>query len=88
MSKNIIHMRIPIDDRGRFLIDEKTITMCAKGCRGILDDNYDLIVSPFETALIDGDAKVITIDCREYSVNELREIIQVANNHHRIIDDW
>lgn len=80
--KNIIHMKIPMLEGANrsncFAVDIKT---CGQWTRKVIDwlgDEYAVISTPFDCECVDGDAKVITIDCKEYSYNELKEIIEKA----------
>ena len=45
--------------------------------RNILSD-YTVITTPTEINSIEGDVKIIKIDAKEYSYNELQEIIEKA----------
>jgi len=46
--------------------------------KDVLPKDYILITSPTDIAKIDGDLKIINIDCKEYSYNELIKIIEKA----------
>lgn len=70
----IIHMKIPMND-ATLTIPVETVLKFIDISREILGDEYKLIAIPFYVECIDGDAKVIVIDCKEYSYNELKEII-------------
>lgn len=85
--KNIIHMKIPMLENAtrpnQTAIDPKT---CGQWTRLVVDmlkknlrfKKYIVLCTPFDCECVDGDAKVITIDCKEYSYNELKEIIERA----------
>lgn len=70
----VIHMKIPTNEYG-FMLPVKTVLEFIKITSDILGDEYKLIATPFDVECVDGDAKVITIDCKLYSYNELKEII-------------
>jgi len=78
MSKTIIHSKIPTDDRGNSLIPMAQIARCIDNMRSVLGNDYVIIATPFDTNKIDGDTILINIDCKEYSCNELMEIIEKA----------
>lgn len=78
MSKTVIHSRIPTDDMGDMLISPEYIDKFAEITKNQLGDEYILIITPFETSKIDGDATLININCKEYSYNELMDIIEKA----------
>jgi len=78
MSKTIIHSKIPTDTNGNYLLSAKQIADYADRASDILGDDYIFIVTPFEMNKIDGDDMLINIDCKEYSYNELMEIIEKA----------
>lgn len=77
--KQIIHMKIPMLENtniaDRFAVNPRTATHFARTVRDNLPDEYVLLVTPFDCECVGGDEKVITIDCKEYSYNELKEII-------------
>lgn len=77
--KTLIHSKVPVDCDGSILISPEFVSRWAKNTKDQLGDNYVLIVSPFETNKIDGDASLINIDLKEYSYNELMNIIEKAN---------
>lgn len=70
----VIHMKIPTNEYG-FTLPVKTILKFIKITSDILGDENKLIATPFDVECVDGDTKVITIDCKLYSYNELKEII-------------
>lgn len=70
----VIHMKIPTNEYG-FTLPVDAILKFFKTSKEILGDEYQLIATPFDVECVDGDTKVITIDCKAYSYNELKEII-------------
>lgn len=70
----VIHMKIPTNEYG-FTLPVDTIVKFIKTTKEILGDEYQLIATPFDTTYIDGDIKIIHINCKAYSYNELKEII-------------
>lgn len=80
--KNIIHMKIPMLENAtrenQFATDMETCGQFTSLVKDLLGDEYTVISTPFDCECVDGDAKAITIDCKEYSYNELKEIIEKA----------
>ena len=74
--KNIIHMKIPTVAQDTFAVSHAVLANIAEQARAALPEDYILLITPFDTTMIDGDAMIINIDCREYSYNELKEIIE------------
>ena len=84
-KKTIIHQTIPTDEYGKYLLSPHDINRFAELTKINLGNDYILIVSPMETKAIDGDDILINIDCKEYSYNELKEIIEKAKNYDNLI---
>ena len=66
---------------GDNLIKLRDVEIIHNSIRSILDDNdmdCVLITSPLELTAITGDQKIITIDCKEYSYNELQDVLEKA----------
>ena len=78
MNKTIIHSKIPLNNEGNWLVNVEQVTRFAKLTKEQLGNDYTLIITPFETTKIDGDAMLINIDCKEYSYNELIDIVEKA----------
>lgn len=78
--KQIIHMKIPmlenVNRADHFAVNPSTAFQFAKTVRENLPDEYVLLVTPFDCECVSGDEKVITIDCKEYSYNELIAVRQ------------
>lgn len=83
MDKKIIHMKIPMMENAKysnmFAVDHEMISKFASLIRNQLGDEYTFIVSPMDVSCIDGDVKIVNIDAKEYSHNELMKIIEKAN---------
>jgi len=73
---NILHQKIPINSNGENLLKLKEIARIHESIKNVLPKDYILITSPTDIIKIDGDLKIINIDCKEYSYNELIEIIE------------
>ena len=71
--KNIICYKIPNNMR------YSQIKLWHDNINKLLDNEYILIGSPFDLNCISGDVKIINIDTKEYSYNELMEAIEKAN---------
>ena len=71
--KNIICYKIPNNMR------YSQIKLWHDNINKLLDNEYILIGSPFDLNCISGDVKIINIDTKEYSYNELMETIEKAN---------
>ena len=74
-KKTIIHNRIPIESV-RSALTTKTVQDIHNSIKNLLGDDYTVITTPTELSVVDGDAVIITIDCKEYSYNELKAIIE------------
>lgn len=85
--KQIIHMKIPMVENSKlqddFALSMTTIATFAQLAHKAIPEGYTLLVTPFDCECVDGDAKVITIDCKEYSYNELKEIVGGYNGKDR-----
>lgn len=77
--QNILFQKIPIDDKGTTLISTELAWNIHNYTKNQLPKDYILITSPMDLNKIDGDIKIINIDCKEYSCNELIEIIEKAS---------
>lgn len=83
MNKTIIHSKIPTDEMGNWLCSLEQVTRFAELIKVHLGNDYTFIISPFETFKINGNDMLINIDCKEYTYNELMDIIEKA----KIYDD-
>jgi hypothetical protein len=79
--KNILLQKIPINDCGYSLISTEQVLRIHNYIKDTLpkDDNYILITSPMDIVKVDGDMKIISIDCKSYSYEELKDIIEKAS---------
>jgi len=78
MSK-IIHNKLPFDINGNILIPLDEAFKNHTFIKEALGDDYIVITSPTELKVIDGDAKIIAINCKKYSYKELMDIIDKAS---------
>jgi hypothetical protein len=80
--KNILLQKVPINEKGEILLKLDMISKIHESIKNNLkDDNYILITSPMDIQKVDGDIKIIRIDCKTYSYNELEEIIEKAEKY-------
>jgi hypothetical protein len=77
--KNILFQKIPMDENGYPIISLDNVSRIHEMVERSLPEDYVLITSPLELSKIDGNVKIIHIDCKEYSYNELKEIIEKAD---------
>ena len=75
---NILHQKIPINSNGEYLLKWSEIAKIHNSINNALPEDCIVITSPTDIIKIDGDFKVIKIDCKEYSYNELMKIIEKA----------
>lgn len=71
-------MQIPIDEKGIPLISVERVKMTYDHTKELLGEDYKIIASPLFINKIEGNDKIVTIDCKEYTYNELIEIIEKA----------
>ena len=84
MGNKIIHNKIPINEYGSILIPIKSVSEIHNYIMEIvkqLDDNYVVITSSTEISCLNDNDVVISIDAKDYTYNELKEIIENANNY-------
>lgn len=75
----IIHVKIPISDSGCPILSCDTINNYVKYVsEAMVGSGYKFIASPFEMFCLDSNKKILTIDCQQYSYNELQEMIKKA----------
>lgn len=72
----ILHMKIT---EGASCSD---ICMWHENAKKLLGDQCILITSPYELSSVDGNDKIIKIDAREYSYNELMDAIEKAEKYY------
>jgi len=73
-NKVIIHQKIPTKN-GYGILPQKTINDLHQYLRDALPEDYIIISTPTDISVIDGSTKIITIDSKEYSYDELKNII-------------
>jgi len=74
MTDKIIHFKVdPLKD------NVETINRFWEVIKNYLGDEYKIIVTPFDATKIDGDFKIINLDFKEYSYNELMDVIEKAS---------
>lgn len=73
MSKTIIHQRFEMDK-----FTPKLIADFHGMIRKALPEKYILITSPTEIIKVDGETPVLMIDAKEYTANELMEILKAV----------
>ena len=56
-------------------ITRKEVQDMHNGIKSVLPEDYIVISTPTDISVVDGDAKIITIDAKEYSYDELKIII-------------
>jgi len=76
--KNILIQKVPTDNHGTCLMSLNDIFKMHDNIKKELPEDYILITTPTDITKIDGDCKIIYIDCKSYSINELNEIIEKA----------
>jgi hypothetical protein len=81
---NILHAKFPMTETG-MLFDRDTqyhlnneLKHLVDEINSVSEEKFLLICSPFDIDKVDGDFKFINIDAKEYSYNELVEIIDKA----------
>jgi hypothetical protein len=77
--KNILFQKISMGEDGFPTVSCEFVETVHKSIKNALPADYILITSPFDLNKVDGDSKIINIDCKEYSANELLDIIENAN---------
>ena len=73
MKKTIIHQKF---DKDKITLEQAT--KYHRLLTSVLPEDYITITTPTDISKIDGDGIVITIDAKEYTANELLEIIEKA----------
>jgi hypothetical protein len=84
--KNILFQKIPTNESRTPLISIEAVSRIHTYCREALPDDYILLTTPLDLSKVDGDAKIINIDCKTYSANELLDIIEKANMYDDLCD--
>lgn len=79
MSKSVILQKVGLDQNGATVLDMETICQCHEIVKNALGENYIVITSPMDLQAVTGDDKIITIDCKAYSYNELMDTIEKAD---------
>jgi hypothetical protein len=79
MSK-ILHQKIPMDKKnGCMLISSSTALKLHNSIQECLPEDYILITTPTDLNIIDGGDTMLVIDAKEYSYDELTDIIEKAS---------
>jgi len=78
--KKIIHSKVQMNENGNSIMTQEMIQNTHDYIQETLGDDYVVITTPTELNIIDGDTKIITIDCKDYSYNELIDIINKAGS--------
>lgn len=86
MRKNILLQKIELDEYGCPLINIEELSVIHRMVKETIPEDYVLITSPMDLIKVDGDMKIVKIDCREYSYNELQEIIEKASMYDGLCD--
>lgn len=76
---SIIHMKLPVNDNGHMPVPHSIVNEFMKIAKKHLGNKYKFMASPFELSCLTGDTKIINIDCKEYSYDELQELIKDKN---------
>jgi hypothetical protein len=79
--KTILLNKVPTDENGWSKFPTMIVGNIHNRIQQIITENdmdCVLITSPLELTAVTGNQKIITIDCKEYSYNELQEIIEKA----------
>lgn len=79
--KTILHQKMPLNQNGYLSLSLEIIAKYHDIIMNVINqNNMDCVVitSPMELTAVTGETKIITIDCKEYSYNELNEIIEKA----------
>lgn len=77
MDKQIIVMKIP--ENYSHIISPEELNNWIKVTRNALGDNYILIPTPLDIEYLDKTQKVISIDAKLYSIEELENMIRWWN---------
>lgn len=73
--KKILLNKVPIDEYGISPFDQEEIEDIHNMINNRLGDEYTVITSPTDITLVEGDDVIIRIDCKDYTFNELMDII-------------
>lgn len=79
----ILHNKIPMVN-GNFEFPYDAVQKVHNSIREAvekIDSEYIVLTTPTELSVVDGDAKIVMISAKEYSYNELKEIIEKANKY-------
>lgn len=71
IGDNIIHQKYDITK-----LPQEQIVQCHNTVKSILSKDYMLITTPTDISKIDGDDIIIVIDTKEYTADELLDIIE------------
>ena len=73
-KKTIIHQKIPTKN-GCGVLPQKTVNDLHQYLRNALPEDYIVVSTSTDISVVAGDAKIIAIDAKEYSYDELKRII-------------
>jgi len=73
-EKTIIHQKIPTKN-GCPIMTRQTVNDLHNYLRETLPEDYIIVTTSTDISVISGDAKIIAIDAKEYSYDELKRII-------------
>lgn len=73
-KRTIIHQKIPTKN-GYSILPQKTINDLHQYLIDALPEDYIVISTLTDISVVAGDAKIITIDAKEYPYDELKSII-------------
>ncbi len=71
-------MKIPTDSEFNPLLDLETVKTYYDQVKSMLPEWYNLIASIVDIEKISGDCTIVKTGCKEYSYNELMEVIEKA----------
>ena len=74
-EKTIIYQKFPMDKNGTPIMNRKEMCEAHKIVKDAFPEDYNVISSLTDISVIAGDAKIIAIDTKEYSYDELKRII-------------
>lgn len=73
--KKIILNKVPFDEYGASLFSQEELQGIHNTIKDSLGDDYTVITSPTDVTLVESDDIIIRIDCKDYTFNELMDII-------------
>lgn len=73
--KKIILNKVTLDEYGVSPFNQEEVEDIHNMIKNNLGDDYTVITSPMDITLVEGDDIIIRIDCKDYTFNELMDII-------------